>query len=26
MPLSGKRANKFVVVIPIYKSKERTQW
>ncbi len=26
MPLSGKTANKFVVVIPIYKSKERTQW
>ncbi len=26
MPLRGKRANKFVVVIPIYKSKERTQW
>ncbi len=23
---SGKTANKFVVVIPIYKSKERTQW
>ncbi len=26
MPLGGKTANKFAVVIPIYKSKERTQW